>query len=77
MVKYGMKYQMDYDDKVVSNWDSKTNTETLQEFFCRIREFLSRDIEPNRDIFYTMPAQVANQFFESMPEDKENDKQCQ
>lgn len=59
-------------DEVIENRDLETNTETLQKFFCQLEKFFSKKYEYRNDIYYTAPAWVVNQFFESMSEDKEN-----
>ncbi len=70
-----MRCQMD--NKIVDNQSPEISTETLQELFCRLEEFFSKKYEYRSNIYYTAPAWVVNQFFESIPEDKEDDKQCQ
>ncbi len=53
---------------------SEVSAETLQEFFHRLDEFFSKKYEYHNSVYYTAPAWIINQFFKSMPENKENDK---
>ncbi len=59
-------------DKIVNNQSPEVNTEILQELFCRGKRVLLRNIYKSH-YNYAMSAWAADQFLDSVPEDKEEE----